>query len=153
MLRETVTAEQAHLASIASSVAESANTLLLNDERYYHSGPTFRNRAGTYVISGVLAGDSQRYNWGPALNGFASNGYGDQWTDNGKGCNYDWDSAALATTAGMADCIKQQKVYGDQFNVVWADGHAKPVNAEKMTYDLVDNNKSSMWDPYKQGTL
>lgn len=131
-----------------SSVAESANTLLINDERYYHSGPTFRDRNGAFVISGVLAGDGQSYNWGPALNGFASNGYEDQWVDNGKGCNV----STVATAAGMKDCINQQKIYGDQLNVVWADGHAKTINIEKMTYDLVDNNKNSIWDPYKQGT-
>jgi prepilin-type N-terminal cleavage/methylation domain-containing protein len=129
----------------ASQVVEPADSLLINNEDYYHSLPSFRDRTGTIVTNGLLVGDTTNYDWG---------GYGDQWENNGKGC--DWDPNAynnLNTAAGMALCIKDQQLFGNIFNIVWADGHAHALAIEKVTYDWVDNgqNKTSIWDPFKAG--
>ena len=121
------------------AMPEPANTLLIADEDYYHSLPSFRDRNGAVVATGILNGDSQQYDWG---------GYGDQWTDNGYGCG----STDVSSAAGMQKCIDiQGTLHNKMVNVVWADGHAKNLSVDRLTYDYIDNNEKSFWDPYKQG--
>lgn len=130
---------------VGGSISEPAldkpsETLLIMDEDYYHCGPSFRNRNGQVVASGQLKGYAA-YDW-------AANGYLDQWTDNGAGCG----STDVSTAAGMAQCFKlQAQRHSGLVNIVWADGHAKALNVEKVNLDLIENSPNSIWDPYKQG--
>ena len=125
-----------------AAVAEPANTILIFDEDYYHGGPSFRDRNGAVVATGKLAGYPS-YDW-------ANPSYLDQWKDNGAGCG-DTD---VTSAAGMTKCMEiQGSRHNKLVNTVWADGHAKAINIEKLNYDLVDNNEKSFWDPYKQGWI
>ena len=122
------------------SLASPASTLLILDEDYYHAGPSFRDATGKVVASGQLKGFPQ-YDW-------AANGYLDQWTDNGAGCG----STDVSTAAGMKQCFQLQATrHSGMVNIIFADGHAKTLNNEKVELDLVANPTSSIWDPYKQG--
>jgi prepilin-type N-terminal cleavage/methylation domain-containing protein/prepilin-type processing-associated H-X9-DG protein len=124
-----------------AALAEPATTLLVNDEDYYHSLPSPRDRSGTVVATLRLVGDSQGYDW-------AADGYTDQWTDNGAGCG----ATDVTSAAGMKQCMDIQGTrHYNMVNIVWADGHAKTLTIEKLNYDLIDANERSIWDPYKQG--
>ena len=126
-----------------AALAEPANTILIHDEDYYHSLPSPRDRNGSVVITLRLVGDSQGYDW-------AADGYTDQWTDNGAGCG----STDVSSAAGMKKCIEMQGTrHANMVNAVWADGHAKAVTMDKLTYDLIDNNEKSIWDPFKAGVV
>ncbi len=124
-----------------AALVEPAYTLLIHDEDYYHSLPSPRDRNGAIVATLQLNGDSQGYDW-------AADGYTDQWTDNGAGCG----STDVTSAAGMKKCVEMQGTrHNNMVNVVWADGHAKVLTMEKLTYDYIDTNEKSIWDPYKAG--
>jgi prepilin-type N-terminal cleavage/methylation domain-containing protein/prepilin-type processing-associated H-X9-DG protein len=130
---------------VDTNIVDQANTLLINNEDYYHSLPSFRDRNGTVVTNGLLTGDPNQYDWG---------GYGDQWANNGKGCDWDATITDLGSAAAMEKCITDQKELGnDRINVTWCDGHAKSVDIHRLEYDWVDNgqNHTSFWDPWKAG--
>ena len=126
-----------------AAMPEPASTLFIHDEDYYHSLPSTRDRSGNVVITLQLVGDSQNYDW-------AADGYTDQWTDNGAGCG----STDVTTADGMKKCIQMQGTrHAGRVNVVWADGHAKTIDVQKLDYDLIDTNEKSIWDPYKAGVV
>jgi prepilin-type N-terminal cleavage/methylation domain-containing protein/prepilin-type processing-associated H-X9-DG protein len=127
-----------------AAIAEPSNTLMILDTNYYHAGPSFYDRTGVKTVSGKLLGYPD-YDW-------SSNGYDHEWRWIGAGCDVSFGAAS--TVDGMKACLTQEKSrHSGLVNIVWADGHAKTMNTEKVVYDLVDNPTKSIWDPYKQGTF
>ena len=125
-----------------AALVEPANTLLLNDSDYYHTFPSERDRNGAIVTTFQLLGDSNGYDWLPDYeNGF---------NNNGAGC--DSNNVDVTNAVGMKKCLDIEGTrHNNMVNVVWADGHAKVVTMEKLTYDFIDIDEKSIWDPYKAG--
>jgi prepilin-type N-terminal cleavage/methylation domain-containing protein len=126
-----------------SVIAEPADTLLINEGIYYHSTPSYRDRTGNVVASGILIGDPQQYDWAQ---------YEDNWETTGNGSNDPFNGSTSGTPAEMISCLQQIETrHSVNQNIVWADGHSKSWNVERTVYDYVDKNAQSVWDPYKEG--
>ncbi len=122
-----------------SQMSESSNTLLLMTGNYYNAIAKFSDRNGVYTIEGQLAGDGT-FSDGSPYNP-TKDGYKDYWVNVSDGTG-NTEKEILASDRAL---------YAGTISCVFADTHAKSLNVEKVLYDLQDNPKSSMWDPYKAG--
>jgi hypothetical protein len=147
--RKMFQANGSQLGIAFAAMPATADTLVIMDGLYYDLEPKFTDDNGVQMISSVLVGDpAQESSWndGP-------NGYRNYWTlvSNGNGGN-----GASVTVADNAATIKQVKDiartrHNGQVNCMFADGHAKTWQYDKLIDDAWKNPNNTIWDPYKQG--
>jgi prepilin-type processing-associated H-X9-DG protein len=112
-----------------------SNLAIIVDTTYYDTMPKYTDRNGARVCQGVLRGDPRQFN--PT-----TTGYNTRWKIIG---NAEFDAVDAAAIA------KGKARHQNIINVVFADGHAKGIQYERLIYDLLDNPNTSMWDPWQQG--
>jgi len=127
-----------------AAVSAPADTLVMTDTSYYNVLPRYTDDTGAQVISGILNGDPLAF---------------DPKTDNGDDLylwyysqigNSNWTKTADAATTAAVKAKGKSRHMG-VMNCVFADGHAKAWNYDKLIDDLIQNPGNSIWDPYKAG--
>lgn len=127
-----------------TSLENVANTLIIVDASYYNVLPRY-----TGMTDRVLAGNPNYTR--PCQN--TARGREDYWKNLGN--SYLWrftNGSADEPTDEEAEQLIEQR-YSGKLNVIFADGHAKTMDDQRVMWDLRDNPDDSMWDPYKAGLL
>lgn len=129
-----------------SAFAAPADTMLIADSTYYNLLPRFTDDNGVQVLSSALVGSP--------YNPLASyDGYLYYWTQIGNG---KWAATPDAATTAAAK-LRGKSRHSNIMNCIFADGHAKGIQYDRLIDDLIINNRSgannSVWDPYKQGAV
>ena len=130
------------------TLTEPANTMIITDTTYYDLMPkmTTRNATDAWPL-GQFKGDPAGTQY--AVKNKANCDYYYYWVQlGGSTCT----AVTPNTVAAETDFLNKVKIRnGGQMACAFADGHAKSFPAERVVYDLVDNNDKSFWDPWKMG--
>ena len=130
------------------ALTEPANTMIIVDGTYYDLMPKMTRRDASDAFTlGQFIGDPAGTQY--AVNNKSNCDYYYYWVQLGAGaCGNDTPNSVATETAYMNQVKKRN---GGNFPLAFADGHAKSYPAERVVYDLVDNNEKSFWDPWKLG--
>jgi len=131
------------------AAAEPANTLVITDTTYYDVMPKMTGRdANPAWPLGQFIGDPAGTQYAVTTDTNCDNF--NYWVQlGGSTCTAIKPSGNVEEEKARLAAVKIRN--GGSMNVAFLDGHAKGFPAEKVVYDLVDNNATSMWDPWKQG--
>jgi prepilin-type N-terminal cleavage/methylation domain-containing protein len=142
----------------SGAIAESANTYLAMNARYYNVLPRYVRPDGTKVLDGWLNGDTSGLNPAdPASYADTRDYYFHYWkyinyglsfgnTGVATGLLYNNSAAEIQRVENRARAI-----FANNLNVIFADTHAKSQPYTRVIDDLINNPTSSAWDPYKAG--
>lgn len=139
----------ANQAALNNSVlAEPANTMIITDTTYYDLMPKMTKRDATDAWPlGQFIGDPGATQY--AVINKSNCDYYYYWVQLGGGTCDTFLPNTVANETLYMNKVKMRN--GGQMNNAFADGHAKSFPAERVVYDLVDNNDKSFWDPWKLG--